>query len=376
MVLGNIVDTLMPSRRPAASLLVLPPSAQPLSAAARAYNLQLTRIDKLKSQLAELDALGQLHRQELHGAIDPLRRQLAQSQRELALALDGFLQGKELSRGQADVARVLLCQLARTLAEAGGPGSEGMRELHDRHSPRTLAQIRQDAADALRARLESVLGETLDDEGQDLSAEQLLRAGMSRLRRAQEEQQDKKREAAQAKRERKKPGAALRQTEQHDADTLLRRLFRQLASALHPDRETDPQARLRKTALMSEANAAYEKRDLVTLLHIQSRAELADPAAVHKLSDERLASLTLLLKAQVAELERERAGRQSALADEFDLPEGLSPNANTLLQNRIDQARALEAELADVEHDLEQVTNGVRLKRWLNAQRDAVMRER
>ena len=37
------------------------------------------RIDKLKSQLAELDALGQLHRQELHGAIDPLRRQLAQS---------------------------------------------------------------------------------------------------------------------------------------------------------------------------------------------------------------------------------------------------------------------------------------------------------
>ena len=366
----------MPSRRPAASLLVLPPSAQPLSAAARAYNLQLTRIDKLKSQLAELDALGQLHRQALHGAIDPLRRQLAQGQRELALALDGFLQGKDLSRGQADVARVLLCQLARQLVEAGGPGSEGMRELHDRHSPRTLAQIRQDAADALRARLESVLGEPLDDEGQDLSAEQLLRAGMARLRRAQEEQQDKKREAAQAKRERKKPGAALRQTEQHDADTLLRRLFRQLASALHPDRETDPQARLRKTSLMSEANAAYEKRDLVTLLQIQSRAELADPAAVHKLSDERLASLTLLLKAQVAELERERAGRQSALADEFDLPEGLSPNANTLLQNRIDQARALEAELADVEHDLEQVTNGVRLKRWLNAQRDAVMRER
>ncbi|MBT9463724.1 hypothetical protein [Hydrogenophaga sp.] len=354
----------------AASLLVLPPSEQPLSAAARAYNLQLTRIDKLKSQLAELDALGQLHRQELHGAIDPLRRQLARGQREVALALEGFLQGKELSQGQCDTARAVLCQLARTLAEAGGPGSEGMRELHDRHSPRTLAQLKREAADALRARLESVLGEPLDDEGQDLSAEQLLRAGMARLRRSQEEVQDKKREAAQAKRERKKPGAALRQTEQHDADTLLRRLFRQLASALHPDRETDPQARLRKTALMSEANAAYEKRDLVTLLQIQSRVELADPAAVHKLSDERLASLTLLLKAQVAELERERAGRQNALADEFDLPDGLSPNANTLLQNRIDHARALEAELAGIEHDLEQVGNGVRVKRWLNAQRE------
>ena len=92
---------------------------------------------------------------------------------------------------------------------------------------------------------------------------------------------------------------------------------------------------------------------------------------MHRLSDERLASLTLLLKAQVAELERERAGRQNALADEFDLPEGLSPNANTLLQNRIDQAQGLEAAIAEIEDDLEQVGNGVRVKRWLNARRDA-----
>lgn len=351
----------------ATALRVLPPSAQPLSAAARAYNLQLTRVDKLRSQLAELDALGQAHRQALHTAVYPLRRQLAQGQRGMALALDEHLQGKLLSRVQADTARTVLCRLARCLAEAG---DAALRELHDRHSPRTLAQLKQDAADALRQRLEAVLGEPLDDAGQALSAEQLLRAGMERLRRSQDEAQERKRAAAQAKRARKKPGAVEHQTEQVEADTLLRRLFRQLASALHPDRETDPQARLGKTALMSEANAAYEKRDLVTLLQIQSRAELADPEAVHKLSDQRLASLTLLLKAQVAELERERAGRQSALADEFDLPEGLSPNANTLLQNRIDQARALEAALAQVEQDLAQIEDAGRLKRWLNAQRD------
>ncbi len=68
----------------ATALRVLPPSAQPLSAAARAYNLQLTRVDKLRSQLAELDALGQAHRQALHTAVDPLRRQLTQAQRDLA----------------------------------------------------------------------------------------------------------------------------------------------------------------------------------------------------------------------------------------------------------------------------------------------------
>lgn len=351
----------------ATALRVLPPSAQPLSAAARAYNLQLARIDKLRSQLAELDTLGQLHRQALHTAVDPLRRQLTQAQRDLAFALDEHLRGKVLSRAQAETARTVLCRWARTLAE---DGDAAMRELHDRHSPRPLAQLQQDEADALRQRLEAVLGEPLQDDGQGLSAQQLLRAGMERLRRSQDEAQERKRAAAQAKRARKKPGVVERHTGQLEADTLLRRLFRQLASALHPDRETDPKARLAKTALMSEANAAYEKRDLVTLLQIQGRAELAAPEAVHQLSDQRLASLTLLLKAQVAELERERAARQNALADEFDLPEGVSSNANTLLQNRIDQTRALEAALAQLADDRAQLEEPARLKRWLNAQRD------
>ena len=353
----------------AAALRVLPSVTQPPSAAARAYNLQLTRIDKLRSQLSEMEALAQQHRMALHGAVEPLRRQLARDQRALALALDGHLDGKWLSRVQADTARSVLCALARALAEEG---DAEMRQLHDRHSLRTLAQLKQDSADALRQRLESVLGEPLADDGQNLTAEQLLRTGMERLRQAQEDLRQHRREAAQARRARKKPGAAVREAEQHDADTLLRRLFRQLASALHPDRESDPQARLRKTALMSEANAAYEKRDLVALLQIQARAELADPAAVQQLSEERLALLTLLLKQQVAELERERAARQSALAQEFDLPEGVSMNANTLQQSLIDQTRALERALAQLGDDRAQADDPARLKRWLNARRAGV----
>lgn len=350
----------------ATALRVLPPGAQPLSAAARAYNLQLTRIDKLRSQLAELDALALSHRRALHGALTPLRTQVAQRQRDLAHALDVHLRGKVLSQGQAEVARTELCRLARILAE---DGDAAMRELHDRHSARSLAQLKQDHAAAMRDRLEAVLGEPLADDGQELSAEQLVRAGMERLRRSREEAQQRRRDSAQARRSRRKPGQSERELDQHGADTLLRRLFRQLASVLHPDRETDPVARVRKTALMSEANAAYEKRDLVALLQIQSRAELAGPGPAHAQPDERLVSLTLLLKAQVAALERERAAHQVALAEEFDLPEGVSPNANTLLQQRIDQVHALESELSGLSNDLAEVADERRLKRWLNARR-------
>lgn len=354
----------------AAALQVVAPDAQPPSPAVRAFNLQLSRIDKLKTQLDELDALGQAHRAERHRWLTPLQLQHTRQLRDVVLALDERLQGKSLSRVQRDTAASVLCSLAERLVDEG---QADMAALHDRHSRRTLAQKKSDAADAMRARLEDALGQPLSDAPPDASMEELLRAGMARLRETMAEEKDQKRAAAQARKARKKPGAAQveAQAQQVDADTLLRTLFRQLASALHPDREGDPLQRERKNALMSEANAAYGRKDLVTLMQLQLRAALVDAGAVTRMADDRLAALTLLLKQQVADLERERAARQRSLAGEFDLPAGGSPNANTLKQQLLAQVEALETAVRQAEHDLEQVRDDAAVKRWLNAQRAA-----
>lgn len=359
----------------AAALRVLSPGERPASPAVRAFNLQLTRIDKLKVQLAELDALAQSHRVELHRWVAPLQQRQRNCMRELALGLAGQLQGKALSRLQQDTATEALCRLAQTLAEEG---DAAMAALHDQHSRQTLAQKKQAAADALRARLEDVLGEPLAGAGEDASMDELLRAGMARLRESQDEEQARRQAKLKARKARQKPGTeqGKAQAQQADAETQLRTLFRQLASALHPDREPDPQERLRKTALMSEANAAYGRKDLVTLMQIQLRAELADPAAVSRMADDKLAALTLLLKQQVADLERERAARQQRLAGEFDLPPGQATNPNTLKQHLLAQVDALESAVAQLEHDLEQVREPAALKRWLNQQREAPRRVR
>ena len=151
----------------------------------------------------------------------------------------------------------------------------------------------------------------------------------------------------------------------------VRDVYRKLASALHPDREPDETERVRKTALMSEANTAYARKDLVTLMQIQLRAELADPTAVSRLADDRLAALTLLLKQQVAGLERERAARQGQLAAEFELPHAQVANPNTLRQALLAQVAGLEAQLAQLEQDLAAAQDAAALKRWLNRQREA-----
>ena len=359
-----------PARAAATQLRALPPGEQPASPALRMFNLQLTRVDKLRAQLDELDALGQSHRADRHRWLSPLQQQRRQHMRTVALALAQHLQDKALSRVQQATATEALCELAQTLASEG---DADMAALHDRHSPQTLAQKKQAAADALRVRLEAALGEPLAAEGETLSADELVREGLARWKAEREAAQARRQAKAQARKARQKPGTAqaVAQTQAADAETQLRTLFRQLASALHPDREPDEAERVRKTALMSEANTAYARKDLVTLMQIQLRAELADPAAISRLADDRLAALTLLLKQQVAGLERERAARQGQLAAEFDLPHQQVANPNTLKQALLSQVAALEVQVAQLAQDLAATQDVASLKRWLNRRREA-----
>ena len=56
---------------------------------------------------------------------------------------------------------------------------------------------------------------------------------------------------------------------------------------------------------MKEANAAYERRDLLALLQLQLRADLAHGDQVATMAKEKLAAMTTLLKDRVAVLNRE-----------------------------------------------------------------------
>jgi hypothetical protein len=355
----------------AAALSVQPPEQAPLSAAAKAFNLQLKRIDKLKSQLQALDTLGRTHRQAWHDRVTPLEQRQFACMRDMALLLDERLSGKVLTARQRETASTLLCGMARTLAARG---DADMAALHDRHSPKTLAQSESDNSAAMIQDLEAALGQPLEAPFEGASTEDILRAALERLRQAEMDEDEQRRAAAEKRKARKKPSAAQAQAQAHmeDATTTLRKLFRQLASALHPDREPDAQLRLAKTALMSEANAAYERQDLVALMQIQQRAALADPLAAARLSDDKLAALTQLLKQQVATLERERAERQDQLAMEFDVRIGASVTPSALNAALEDRVFDLETLLWAMSGDLVMVQTDAGLKRWLTQERKAL----
>lgn len=119
---------------------------------------------------------------------------------------------------------------------------------------------------------------------------------------------------------------------------------------------------------MSEANAAYDRRDLVALLQIQLRTELTDTASIAKMADEQIAALTLLLKQQALELESELQQQRHDVRCEFGLKSYETVSVASLNRSLRAEESFFERDLSAMQQDLQQLTDDKFFKRWLKDQ--------
>ncbi len=360
----EISDTSKQNENNSVTALKLSTKNAKLSPSQQRFNRLLNRIEKLKKQLVETQSICDAHRPVYHKTISPLRERHQTLTREMALFLDNRLQRKGLSRTHRHTASMILCDLCEQLALLG---DEEMQILHDKYSNETLAEKEQAAILQARAMMEDVLGEPLSDDEPLDNLHDVFNIGMTRLREAAEAEQEMQQ---QTRGGRKKPTAAQRKAEtaKQEAETTLRKVMRQLASALHPDREKDPDEQARKTDLMSEANAAYDRRDLVALLQIQLRTELTDTASIAKMAEEKITALTLLLKQQIQELENELHSRRHAIHEEFCLNTHETISVANLRRNLLAVEASLEQDLNAMQQDLALIVNDKAFRSWLKAQ--------
>lgn len=342
-----------------------------VSPAQKRFNQLLSQTEALASKIEATRALADAHRLVHARTLAPLEKERNALMRQMALWLDERLKRKGLSAKQKTIAREMVCHLA---AQVAATGDETMHTLYAAHSDMSLEDAEKaDAAD-LKMFMEDLLGEKMgtDDTPFD-SLDDLLRASMAKM---QEKAASDAAQQASRKAKRKKSAAQLKaeatataQTE--DATGALRTIYRQLVSALHPDRETDPQEQLRKTALMKEANAAYERRDLLGLLQLQLRAELIDASQMTHLAKEKLAALTSLLKDRVKVLNDELMAVERQMVGEFNLPMFSTLSAAALRRHLNECELNLHEEISMMKQDLIVVQDEARFKRWLREQQQA-----
>ncbi|WP_299764611.1 J domain-containing protein [Ramlibacter sp.] len=169
---------------------------------------------------------------------------------------------------------------------------------------------------------------------------------------------------------RRKSGAVRRRAqEEQDASQSVRDVFRKLASALHPDRATDPVERATRTGLMQEANRAYAQSDLLALLELQLRIEQVDAAHVAAMDARRLRHYSKVLAGQLDELRAEIRRVDAEFSDDVGLePLGtLHPRKMGELLRR--QAASLRDGLAQMELLLRMLADPVAARRWLKSRR-------
>jgi hypothetical protein len=350
----------------AVATVAIQPAAA-LTPAQKRFNTLLSRVSQLSASIDTLEALSTQHRSSHLSAMAALQQQEDTARKNLLLYLDRCVQEAELTATQRRSATHIILGLCEALAHKNdGQVQDVFKQHHSEEDAQALAEEAREGAEHAKAVFEDLFGQPLHGADDLHTAEAVFEAGLRQYREQQQRLEDKR----QAKKAKKKPAARqLKDAQQKmDANTALRTVYRQLASALHPDREPDEAERLRKTALMSEVNTAYDRKNLSELLKLQLQLAQIDSMALSRMADDKLNAMCLLLKEQVDALEEDEAQAQ------FEIRHYLGVNALDHISAE-SLARALAIQLRDkahevdtLERDLRRIQNEAELKRWLKEQ--------
>lgn len=281
--------------------------------------------------------------------LEPLQRALRAAWREWLLALDHAALQPGFSRAE----RRQLAARLHAWAVALGPAGEdaALDALAQRHAPQA------EAPPPAPAPSQPAAAEPDEQEAPDEDHEAWERQAEAAAA-----------QRAQAAARRRAAGSAKRQAAQaQEASASVREVFRRLASALHPDRETDPAERERKTGLMQQANGAYATGDLPALLDLQLQAERVAAARPAATTARQLQHRIDILQTQLAALQAETRELEAAFREGHGLPPGvgLAPRKADRLLGA--QAQRLREDLAAVRQLARMPLDVPALRAWLRS---------
>lgn len=330
------------------------------------FNRLIASIEASRAQSETLRRVVDTQRPAHQRAMQALAAEIVQLQKRWVAALDTGLRTHDLTTRQKQQASCILVRLCEQMEYLGDEAID--TALARYRSPEDLAdraQAEQLAAKETKAFMEGHLGKNFA--GQDFkNPADVFRAAMEHAH-AREAAREKKR---QAKKARRMPSAQVQAAAQKqlDAQSILRTIYRQLASALHPDRATDAPERDRKTALMKDVNAAYERKDLTALLRMQLQIAQIDASKLAALSDEKLKTMCVLLETQYTALLEDIDNQRRELAHDFGYSSRLQFCEHDLKEALAQQQKSLQDEAAWMQEDLARVQDHKGYKTWLKEQ--------
>lgn len=341
---------------------------QKLGPAQKLFNQLLAKIEASKAALIQMQGLLAQYAPERSRKITPLEEQVAKLHGEIAIFLDQRLQQpKGLSKKmQRDIA-VIVQALSEDLV-ARDVVDPVIEEIYERYSP-DLDELDPEEDDEVMSDMQEMLSKIFGmefDPDQTGSPDALFEAALEKAR-LQHEAAEQAHAAKRAKRK-KTPRQTQQEQEALDTDKVLREIYRKLASALHPDREPDPEERTRKAALMAQVNAANDRRDLLTLLQLQLQIEQLNPGDVAAMAEEKLRHFNRVLKEQEQSLRQEQQHLAMQVRDSLGLGWGSTLTARSIDAALRAEAQGLQHKIALIKRDFAIIRQDAGLKPWVKQQ--------
>ncbi|MDQ2819904.1 MAG: hypothetical protein M3Y65_05835 [Pseudomonadota bacterium] len=344
------------------------PAAAPLSKARKQFNTLVKRLETERARLAlwhdELPKIRALADNEL----GPLMDAIDTRQRALVELLHEAWSGKAMSKRDREKLSDIICSIAFDLMDAGR-SDDALRAIVERHSTSHLDFGSAEDQAAMREALHRETGITLDDDADLSSPAAMLEAMRVKMAQQMGEQLGMKEEAeeqpAPARPAKVSAREARHQAEEAKLKQSVRDIFRKLASALHPDRETDPTERVRKTGLMQRANVAYAANDLLGLLELQLAVEQIDQASLDGLSDDRIKQYNKILTGQVNDVKAELDAMEYGITMEMGWDFYQRPTLKHMTASLHTDIVRARAHVAHIDADLATLGDVKKLKTWL-----------
>lgn len=349
--------------------IAAPGTAGPLSKARKQFNTLVKRLETERARLAlwhdELPKIRAMADNEL----GPLMDAIDTRQRALVELLHDAWSGKAMGKRDREKLSDIICSIAFDLMDAGR-SDDALRAIVERHSTSHLDFGSAEDQAAMREALYRETGIALDDDADLSSPDAMLEAMRAKMAQQMDEQHGMEEEQEQEPSAPARPAKVSAREARHQAEEAklkqsVREIFRKLASALHPDRETDPTERVRKTGLMQRANVAYAANDLLGLLELQLAVEQIDQAGLDGLSDDRIKQYNKILTGQVNDVKAELDAMEYGITMEMGWDFYQRPTLKHMTASlHADIVRA-RAHVAHIDADLDTLGDSKKLKTWV-----------
>jgi hypothetical protein len=342
-----------------------------------ALTVEQKRFKDLRQQLEKLHAKKQAwqthaatYRHTAKQALKPVLDTLVQAQKAWILALDAALDRPGFTKKERAFMCEILCEEISGFISNHGP-DDVLKALYNKHSDHDFGAMQQDLLQTMKRMVEEVtgadLGEAVESQ-EELMARVLARAQAMKTTHAAAQEAREAMQAAHASTRRQTAAEKKNAAAAQEATQSVREIYRQLASALHPDRESDDAKRRDKTELMQRANAAYADNDLFTLLELQLQTQAPDTNSMAKLSSERVLAYCKIFWQQIKELKAQLQQTELNFRVEFQINPGLRLDPTKLSALTAQIAREMRLDIQHLEAKIALSYQASAFKPWLKDQ--------